>query len=427
MISSIGLMSGTSMDGIDAGLIQSDGKSDIRELGHFSYRYEVDVHLLLKAAEYTVNQYKGDLQKMRNHNFEDHLIKFLKQLMGVTDDSLELKLKSFRKLLKNEIINYDNIIELSTRLHAQVVNSLLKQQNLTPEQVDVIGYHGQTLYHSPQNRITIQAGVGDLLAKLTGIKVVDDFRIRDVEAGGQGAPLVPLYHQALAIRDKLIPVAVINCGGIANISVINGPNPQDIVGFDTGPGNGLVDLFVKIRTSGQQYMDENGKYGLKGKICEDILDSLHNFSVEKGNKNYFDIKPPKSLDIKDLKLIDQLKELSIEDGCATLEAFTADSIVSEMKHVKQVPKQWVMVGGGWNNPVIKRELINRLQEKIDRNIEVYEASQVGWNTDAMEAQTFGFFAVRHLLQLPISFPNITGVPKEMTGGTLHLPPSVCQQ
>jgi anhydro-N-acetylmuramic acid kinase len=110
-----------------------------------------------------------------------------------------------------------------------------------------------------------------------------------------------------------------------------------------------------------------------------------------------------------------------------LEAFTADSIVSEMKHVKQVPKQWVMVGGGWNNPVIKRELINRLQEKIDRNIKVYEASQVGWNTDAMEAQTFGFFAVRHLLQLPISFPNITGVPKEMTGGTLHLPPSVCQQ
>ncbi len=112
MISSIGLMSGTSMDGIDAGLIQSDGMSDIKELGHFSYRYEVDVHLLLKAAEYTVNQYKGDLQKVRNHNFEDHLIKFLKQLMGVTDDSLELKLKSFRKLLKNEIINYDNIIEL---------------------------------------------------------------------------------------------------------------------------------------------------------------------------------------------------------------------------------------------------------------------------------------------------------------------------
>jgi len=315
-----------------------------------------------------------------------------------------------------------DIISHSTSLHAQVVKELISKQNLSREEIDVIGYHGQTMFHQPDKKISIIVGDGQFLADELGIAVINDFRSNDIAHGGQGAPFAPIYHQALGIRDNKIPLAVLNCGGISNITIINSKVVTELIGFDTGPGNGLIDQLVFQRTKGKENMDQDGKYGEKGSVNQIVLDKLFEKSILKNGENYFKALPPKSLDFGDMKLIDELDSLSLEDAARTLEAFTAETIVRSLSLVSgPIPRCWALAGGGWNNPVIKKELKDRLLLAIEDPLQVMTADEIGWNGRALEAQIFSYFAVRSLLNQPLSVPGTTRVSHPISGGKLYLP------
>lgn len=417
-------MSGTSMDGIDAALIETDGEHQIAELGDISCDYDADFGILLKSAEYAVRQLSGNLPAAKAF-YQQAIEHYLQNELGVIDTDVSTKVNQLSLYFHGDNekpITFDQVVQRSTELHADIVSKLLKKTHRSPDEIDVIGYHGQTLLHRPSAKITVQVGDGALLAKITGITVVNDFRRRDVFSGGQGAPFAPLYHQALAIRDHKIPTAVVNCGGIANVTVITGKGLTDVVGFDTGPGNGLIDRYIKQRTHGKESMDRNAKYGSSGRVNEETIKLLYEKSITSHSGDFFRSKPPKSLDIADFSLIPELNILSIQDACATLEAFTADAIVHSTEFFDGViPTYWILAGGGWNNPVIRRELDIRLKEKLGSQIEVMTADEVGWNSRALEAQIFAYLAVRSLMNLPISVPGTTLVPKPLCGGHAHLP------
>jgi anhydro-N-acetylmuramic acid kinase len=417
---SLGLMSGTSMDGIDAALIKTDGHTEVVELADTSLAYDDEFKILLKAAEIAVRKNKGDLM-LAKQDYPEALISYLKNALAIPADLVMAKRESLAIYFhgqKNQVITFDDVVQRSMELHALVVKQLLQQANYSAEQVAVIGYHGQTLFHYPSAKITIQVGDGKQLAELTGITVVNDFRSRDVAAGGQGAPFAPLYHQALAMRDNRLPTVVVNCGGIANITVISA-EMDALVGFDTGPGNGLVDRYVQQYTQGREQMDVNGGYGKKGQVNVDMLALLYEKAVVTEQGNFFMLPPPKSLDIGDLQLIPELASLSLADACRTLEAFTADTIVKSIDQIEGfIPTQWILAGGGWHNPVIKQELQERIEKKLGR-CELMTADAAGWNGQALEAQVFAYLAVRSLLDLPISLPGTTRVPVPLSGGVVH--------
>jgi anhydro-N-acetylmuramic acid kinase len=384
----LGLMSGTSMDGIDASLLATDGQQLVHELASHSLRYNAEFRARLRGAEQAVREAHGDL----------------------------INARTAYPLL-------DDVVAESTDLHAQVVLELLEKARHKPSRVDVIGYHGQTLYHRPEAGITIQIGDGARLANRVGIPVVCDFRSNDVRHGGQGAPFAPLYHEALALQMGLAPVVVANCGGISNISVITGKS-DELFAFDCGPGNGLIDRFVFSRVG--KPCDLDGIFGLKGRIHAQVLAALRSSAVcAPDGLNYLDKIPPKSLDINDLHLIPELDELSLQDGCATLEAFSAECIVESLKWVEArgvvVPSLWVLAGGGWRNPVIVRELTARLRTHLGEKVRVQHADDVGWNGVALEAQIFAYLAVRSVRGLALSVPGTTGVAAPVTGGVLHKP------
>lgn len=423
MITAIGTMSGTSMDGIDVALIQTDGINHIKQLADYSLRYPSWFHLLLKAAEYTVRQQQGNLTLAANH-FLSALNQYLKQEFNLNDNQTSSRADELHSQFFNAVnrpLNFDNVIFYSTKLHCEAIQQLLEQANYQAEQIDVIGYHGQTLLHKPEYRITVQVGNAQYLAKQLGITVVSDFRHNDVQHGGQGAPFAPLYHQALATQDNLVPCAVINCGGIANITVINGQAPEDLLSFDIGPGNGLIDRWIKQQTQGQMQMDVDGQFGLRGKVDTHVLSQLHSKAIlnEQGI-NFLTVPPPKSLDIADLALIPDLNHLSLADGCRTLEAFTAECIAAALELIKiakwPLPNSLILVGGGWYNPVIQQELAERL---ATQDIKLLTAETIGWNNKALEAQIFAYLAVRSLQSLPISLPQTTGVPYPLTGGKVY--------
>ena len=422
---SIGLMSGTSMDGIDVALLQTDGSENkIHALGHLAIPYQRSFKTLLKSAEFAVRQSKGDLDHVRKH-FGPFIEQYATQELKLPQENIPSLLEKLSLYLyghKNQTIHFDDIVKHSTELHAQAVKNLLQQTDLLPHQVDVIGYHGQTLFHRPHESLSIIVGDGALLANLLGITVVNDFRRVDMQAGGQGAPFAPLFHQALAIKYKRIPLAVVNCGGIANISLIQNKDPLDLIAYDTGPGNGLIDRLVVQRTCGKEHMDMNGQYGKKGIVNPDVFQALYDKSIIVNGVNFLKMSPPKALDIGDLQLIPELDTLSIEDACATLEAFTADTIINSLNLINApCPKNWVLAGGGWNNPVIRKNLQDRLEQKFNGHCHVQTADEVGWNTHALEAQIFAYLAVRSLKQKPLSFPGTTQVPMPLTGGHAHLP------
>jgi anhydro-N-acetylmuramic acid kinase len=419
---SIGLMSGTSMDGIDAALITTDGKSLIHTLDHVSIQYDDSTKILLKAAELAARNASGNLQ-IAETQFTHALQIFLKNEFGLSGIDISTQIKNLSQYFhhdENKPVTLRQVITRSTELHAHAVNLLLQKTNMAVHEIDVIGYHGQTLFHSPTHKISLQVGDGNLLARLTGITTVNDFRSRDIAEGGQGAPFAPLFHQALAARDKKIPVAVVNCGGIANISIVTGNQPTDVIGFDTGPGNGLIDRCVRHFTQGVEHMDVDGKYGRQGKVSEPVLKLLYETALTGKAGNFFEQIPPKSLDIGELNFIPELKSLSLHDACRTLEAFTADTIVESLKFVKEIPAYWILAGGGWNNPVICEELATRLKRKVKATI--VNANDIGWNSQALEAQLFAYLAVRSLLQLPISLPGTTRVPEPLSGGVTYYAP-----
>jgi anhydro-N-acetylmuramic acid kinase len=424
---SIGLMSGTSMDGIDCALLETDGSAHVvKELGNTSISYDARFKILLKAAEYAIRTCAGNMPQARSY-YTQAIKDYLLEEIKIESASLENKISELSAYLhgpqgKHKHILLDEVIRHSTDLHAKAVKKLLNEKGYQAKQIGVVGYHGQTMLHQPSIKISVIVGDGQYLANLLGIKVVNDFRSRDIAAGGQGAPFAPLYHQALAIRDHKLPLLVVNCGGIANLSIIPNANEADLIAFDSGPGNGLIDRLMRQRTQGEESMDQDGRYGQQGTVDQTIIKALYAQSINRQGQNYFSLLPPKSLDIADMQLIPELAALSLEDACRNLEAFTADTIVESLDLLNiDCPHYWILAGGGWNNPVIRYELEQRLMRKFKNKIKVLHANEAGWNSQAMEAQIFAYLAVRSLQNQALSLPMTTGVPEPLSGGCLYLP------
>ncbi|MCD6045182.1 MAG: hypothetical protein K0R48_345 [Gammaproteobacteria bacterium] len=411
MTFSIGLMSGTSMDGIDAALLETDGQHHIVAKGYLHYPYKTDFQIALKAAEYSVRKHKGDLQQAALH-FKADITEYLNTLeQPVNDYYAPLSLEA--------------VINESTQLHIKAVQALLQQQHIKSSDIRVIGYHGQTLYHQPQRQCSIIVGDGQVMANALNIPVVSQFRANDIVAGGQGAPFAPIYHWALAKRDGLIPCVVLNCGGIANATVISNDDATQLIALDTGPGNGLIDALVRQKTHGNENRDQDGHYGLAGTVNDAILQQLYTHSMQGDKADFFSKTGPKSLDIGDFKWPVALEELSLADACRTLEAYTADSIVKSLLNTTAIlPDRWIVAGGGWHNPVILQEFKMRLTQHCPQAV-VKTADDIGWNADALEAQIFAYLAVRHLRRLPFSFPGTTGVAKPLGGGVYCEPQGNC--
>ncbi len=365
----IGLMTGTSMDGIDCALIETDGEHHIERLETASLNYDPEFKFALKKAE-------------------QHL-----------DDLTE-------------------ITQQSAQHHAEVINLLLSKLD-NPKDIDLIGYHGQTLYHNPAEKITLQIADAPYLSNLFNIPVIYDFRSEDIRNGGQGAPLGPLYHQALMIQKKLDSLAVINCGGISNITIISGQKYEDVVGgFDTGPGNVLLDQFVRNWTDQKHLIDYNGGFASQGKIDVEFIDVLYQKTTQ---NNYYLKSPPKSLDSRDIIYILDIDQRfpkdniqNLYDGCATLAAFTAYTI---SKSLPQNTKNCVISGGGAKNPAI----IQSLKVFLPDNTLLHTADEFGWSTTYMEAELIAWLAVRSVKKLPLSIPQTTGVKFPVTGGQCVYP------
>ncbi|KAA0680988.1 anhydro-N-acetylmuramic acid kinase [Roseomonas genomospecies 6] len=348
----VGLMSGTSMDGIDAALVRTDGECRVEPLAFVTIPYEDGFRAALRSCLGG----KGPVEAVER---------------ALTD------------------------------AHADAVRRLLAEAGAEAAAVDLIGFHGQTIFHDPARRRTWQIGDGARLARATGIAVVNDFRTADVAAGGQGAPLVPLFHRALA--DALPrPLAVLNIGGVANVTWI-GEGVDDVIACDTGPGNALVDDWV-LSGQGARY-DSGGSLAGRGAVDEDVLASLLAHP-------YFDLPAPKSLD-RDAFDPAPVRGLSVEDGAATLTAFTAASVARIVPHLPQAPLRWLVCGGGRHNATLMVMLADRLGVPVD------PVEAVGWNGDALEAEAFAYLAVRSRKGLPLSLPATTGVPQPMTGGRFH--------
>jgi anhydro-N-acetylmuramic acid kinase len=285
-----------------------------------------------------------------------------------------------------------------TRLHAAAIAEF--RARYPDAQFDLIGFHGHTILHRPQERRTWQIGDGALLARLTHCDVVADFRSADVAAGGEGAPLAPLYHAALA-ADLPKPLAVLNLGGVGNVTWI-GRRSNDILAFDTGPGNALIDDWVKRHTG--QPADFDGALARAGHVSEAHVARFLGAS-------YFDRKPPKSLDRDDFQGFIP-EDLDVADGAATLTEMTAAAVEAATRHFPAPALEWLVCGGGRHNPAIMQALARRLDAPV-RPVEA-----VSWDGDALEAQAFAYLAVRSVLDLPLSLPTTTGAPHPVRGGRL---------
>lgn len=342
------------MDGIDAAVLTSDGRGEVRQGPALAAPYDSALKSRLRAV-----------------------------LGG-----------------QGEVAAVAGVAEMLTRAHGDIVNELLQLNNITSDKIDIIGFHGHTILHQPEVRRTWQIGDGPLLAALTGIDVVDDFRTADVAQGGQGAPLASLYHGALATALPK-PLAVLNVGGVANVTWIGPEN--EMLAFDTGPGNALIDDWV--RQSGQGEFDRDGRLAGAGRVDQAALAALM-------KNSYFDLTPPKSLDRGDFTL-PEASPWSVEDGAATLTAFTAHAVARAAGHLPNPPGRWLVCGGGRHNPA----LMSALAAAVAAPVAPVEA--VGWRGDFLEAEAFAYLAIRHLDGLPLSLPGTTGVPRPLPGGRLN--------
>lgn len=351
----IGLMSGTSLDGIDAAILTTDGEEFIQREGFLTIPY---------------------------------------------DDSLRQRIRACLNIPPDCVNTVTDVERDLTVAHAEAVKMLLQREGLKSTDIDLIGFHGQTVAHDPARKYTCQLGDGELLARLTGIEVVNDFRTADVLAGGQGAPLVPIYHAALAGEHER-PVVFLNIGGVANLTYIG--EKGEMIAFDTGPGNALLDDWMLKKT--KRRFDEAGRLSSRGTVNEAVLKELmaHPF---------FEVKPPKSLD-RNAFVSQAWKDLSPADGAATLAAFTVGGVISAMRFLPEKPKAWIVSGGGRLNRTFMKSLHNKL------HVPVILIEELGLNGDATEAEAFAYMAVRSLKGLPISFPFTTGVPRPMSGGRLN--------
>ncbi len=374
----IGLMSGTSLDGIDAALIETDGEAFVRPIAFRGEPYSDAARAQLAEAT----------------------------RMALTFD---------KPRASPPVVAAG---ELITRAHVFAVHKLLADAGVAAADVDVIGFHGQTIAHRPDRRWTWQIGDGAAVARATGITTVSDFRSADVAAGGQGAPLLPVYHAALAAGLEG-PVAVLNLGGVGNITFIPGGTDMHdsremsperaqmmdrdgLVAFDTGPANGLIDSWIEAET-GARY-DAGGALAASGRVDETVLTAMLDHP-------FFDAPPPKSLDRNDFT-IQPARGLSAADGAATLTAFTAATVAEALRHLPARPVRLLVAGGGRHNPTMLAMIAART------GLVVEPTDVLGWNGDALEAEGFAYMAVRTLKGLAISFPGTTGVPVAMAGGVV---------
>ncbi len=386
----IGLMSGTSMDGIDIALVETDGEAHVRRLASSSEAYP-------DAFRADLRQAMADAQAMTSRA----------QRPGCLAE------------VERDL----------TERHAAAVTRFMGDRLLQPAAVDVIGFHGQTVLHRETTRqtvrvtppraildapqvgsvpvndvLTVQLGDGPLLARRTGVDVVHDLRANDCALGGEGAPLVPIYHGALAAKVTQRPLAFVNIGGVANITWV-GPGGR-LIAFDTGPGNALIDDWMLRHTGTAR--DESGRVAATGSVNEGIL---RQFLCHP----YFTRVAPKSLD-RNAFPAELVAGLSPADGAATLTAFTAEAIARARELVPEQPQMWVVAGGGRRNQTLMSMIAARVENVV------VPAEALDLDGDTMEAEAWAYLAVRSLKGLPLTFPETTGVNAPTTGGRLARAP-----
>jgi len=366
-VRAIGMMSGTSLDGVDVALLETDGES-ITNFGPTGYRpYSDAEQALLRDA--------------------------LRQGAALTD-----------RVARPGVLGEAEAFV--TAAHAEAVEAFLDANGIDRSSIAMVGFHGQTVLHKPAARLTVQIGDGQALARRLKMPVAFDFRAADVAAGGQGAPLVPVFHQALARDlDRPHPIAVLNVGGVANVTFVDGGDP---IACDTGPGNALLNDFMQARTGAP--FDLDGGQAARGAVHEDFVDRV----LADG---FFDLPCPKSLDRNAFGYANlELPDFSVADGAATLSALTAASVKRIVAHLPAPPKSWIVAGGGARNPTLMTMLAARLKPAA-----VETADVAGWSSQALEAQAFAYLSVRALNGMPLTFPSTTGVPKPMPGGVMVRP------
>ena len=368
VLTALGFMAGTSLDGVDAAIVRTDGEGLVEVGPNLHLPYEATTRAMVVRA---------------------------------TKAALEGR---------DSADDITQAVDMVTSAHINAAQKLMEKHHLQRTEIDIIGFHGQTILHRPakardQRGRSWQIGSGAIVAQELKIDVIDDFRKQDIEAGGEGAPFSPVYHQALVrAQNPEGAVCVLNIGGVANVTYVpeNG-QINEMIAFDSGPGNGLIDEWLVLSTGAP--MDEDGALAASGIVDETALRMLMLSPYLKRN-------PPKSLDRYDFKL-NPIKHLSPADGAATLTAFTAETVRASVVFLPQPPIGWVVCGGGRHNPVLMDALANRLGAPVKK------AEDVGWNGDFIEAECFAYLAVRSLKKLPLSFPKTTRVPHPKCGGTYH--------
>jgi anhydro-N-acetylmuramic acid kinase len=363
LFTAIGLMSGTSLDGIDVALVRTDGVNQVET-----------------GAAMTVPYTDGQRETLRSA-----------LAVAVT--------------MTNRTDRFGGLAEVEqeiTTWHKNAVEKFLSNYHLKYSNIDIIGFHGQTVIHRPERQLTVQLGLGENLANALQIPVAYDLRAADIAAGGQGAPLVPVYHRALASLIDQRPVVFVNIGGVANVTFVGGEN--ELIAFDTGPGNALIDDWMKKHTGNAR--DEGGATALSGAVSESKVSEFlaHPFFAKTS---------PKSLDRNSFASI-SLEGLPLADGAATLVSVTARSIIESARHVPSQPKAWIICGGGRHN----RAIMLALQSLAPG---VVPAEFYGLNGDSMEAEAWAYLAVRSLQRLPLTFPGTTGIAHPSTGGLIAFP------
>ncbi len=368
IFTALGLMSGTSGDGIDASIISSDGIDQYSEIINEYFKYDEKIYVNL-------------------HNLRKKIVKF---------DDL--------KINEKEINNLEKEITL---FHAKIVNKILEK---TDKKIDFLGFHGQTIYHNSQEKISKQIGNASLLSQLTKRTVIYKFRQNDINNGGEGAPLTPIFHRLIVKKKKIdLPVCILNIGGIANVTAINEYDDNSFFSRDLGPGNCLIDEWLRDNTKNR--FDQNGDIANRGKINELILNqALDNFD-NIFNQNSF------SFDTKDFNC-SFVRGLNIEDGAATLTDLTGKIIVERLLSFLSGKRKesWniLVCGGGRKN----QTLIKRIKDTIPNSFEIKSIDDFEIDGDFVESQAFAYLAIRSFLNLPISFPSTTGCIEPVTGGEI---------
>ena len=365
---SLGLMSGTSMDGIDASIIKSNGEDKYETVFDQYFRYDEEIYR--------------------------ELVKIRDKIKNSSD-------------LKSNLIILSELERKITLFHATICKTIIGNYS---SNIDLIGFHGQTIFHNASEKISKQLGDANLLSNLLKKRVVYNFRENDLMNGGQGAPLTPIFHQLLVNQNQInIPACIINIGGIANITVISSRDFNDLKSYDIGPGNCLLDNWV--RKNSEERFDKNGELANAGKTDKNILNqAIDNFDFFKNNNNL-------SFDIKDFDL-NFVRGLSLKDGLSTLVDFTASliyqSIVNSINLDKSEKLNILICGGGRNN----LSLVNSIKDKLTSNMNLYLIDDYKIDGDFIESQAFAYLAIRSFLKKTISFPKTTNAKKPCTGGVL---------